>query len=161
MRTVFLILTLLLGGFTFAQNNIAQSDTSTILVGKISPILGNLSLTKSKAASNGKYQFRIDYAQQDGGSKKTDKTFSFFATEAELNNLFDQIKQVFKDKKNTAIPLGNNKEIGLNMITVSDIQFSIYENNRQQGSFSTSATGFHLLFGKPLRKQAWKAYLTQ
>ena len=55
--------------------------------------------------------------------------------------------------------MDESTKVALRLITNTDLEFTIYQDEIKQGAFSTSATGLHLLFGKTWDKQAWSTIL--
>ena len=71
------------------------------------------------------------------------------------------MKEVFKIYEEKTLLLDESTKVALRLITNTDLEFTIYQDEIKQGAFSTSATGLHLLFGKTWDKQVWSTYLEQ
>ena len=78
-----------------------------------------------------------------------------------LSAFFDAVKNTFKSEIENNVMLGNGIQIHFKMITSTDVEFLIVNDDIPIGSFSTSATGIHLLFGKPWNKSLWKTFLIE
>ena len=148
----FLLLTLFVSIFSYSQE---------IVVGKINPIQGNAKLIESKNEQGQTSIFRLQYQNKTNGNREDQKTIAFSATQAEYDSLFDQIKEVFRIKEEKTLLLDKSVKVTLRLITNTDLEFTIYQDELKQGAFSTSATSLHLLFGKTWDKQAWSIYLKQ
>jgi hypothetical protein len=148
----FLLLTLFVSIFSYSQE---------VVVGKINPIQGNAILIESKNEQGQPSIFRLQYQNKTNGNGEDHKIISFSANQAEFDFLFDQIKEVFRIKEEKTLLLDKSVKVTLRLITNTDLNFIVYQDEVKQGAFSTSATGFHLLFGMPWDKQAWSTYLKQ
>lgn len=149
---IFLLLTLFVGVFSYAQE---------VMIGKINPVQGNAMLVQNSYEQGQASIFRLNYQNKVNGNQGRRKTIEFSATQEEYDFLFDQIKEVFKVKEKKTLLLDQSVKVSLSLITNTDLEFTIYKDEVQQGAFSTSATGIHLLFGKPWDKQAWNIFLNQ
>lgn len=147
-----LLLTLFASVFSSAQE---------VMVGKINLMQGNATLVQNKNEQRQTSTFRLKYQNKVNSNKGDCKTVEFSATQAEYDFFFDQIKEVFREKEEKTLLLDESVKVVLRLITNTDLEFTIYQDEDKQGAFSTSATGLHLLFGKPWDKQAWGVYLNQ
>ena len=147
-----LLLTLFVGIFCNAQE---------VVVGKINPVQGNATLMQNINEHGQASIFRLQYQNKEKGKQGDYKTIEFYATQAEYDFLFDQMKEVFKINQEKTLLLDESTKVALRLITNTDLEFTIYQDEIKQGAFSTSATGLHLLFGKTWDKQAWSTYLEQ
>lgn len=153
-KNVFLGYCMLFATISFAQN----STKTAKLIGEISTLNVKARITKSGLTAKGKHLFKLYYTPKGNDSSK-EIPLQFKATPQEYVLLFDQIKEVFKSRKAKKIDLGRNYQLGLSMLTPSDLQLTVFKKNKKVGSFTTSATGLHLLFGQNWDKAGWNAYL--
>ncbi len=147
--------------FAYGQNNLTPIEGKLNLIGKIPLLQDEISLSQNQNAAKGEKKYRFNYPNQDNFAQKSMKAIDFYASQEKFEALFNQIKNVFKSKVTTEINLDQNIQLHLQMISTSDIQFTLYKNNSKEGVFSVSATGLHLLFGKEWSKSAWRNYLAE
>lgn len=148
----FLLLTLFAGVFSYAQE---------VMVGEINPVQGNATLVQNKYVQGQTSVFRLKYQNKANNNQGDHKTIEFSATQIEYDFLFNQIKEVFRAKEEKTLLLDKSVKVSLRLITNTDLEFTIYKDEVKQGTFSTSATGVHLLFGKPWDKQDWSVFLNR
>lgn len=149
---IFLLLTLLAGVFSYAQE---------VVVGKINPLQGDATLVQNKKEQGQASIFSLKYQNKQNSNQADYKIIKFSATPVEYELLFNQIKEVFRTKQEKTLPLDKSTKVALRLITNTDLEFTLYKDGVKQGFFSTSATGLHLLFGKPWDKQVWSDFLNR
>lgn len=149
-QQLMVMITLLMTTVSFGQNK---------PLGQVDAVDFHVSLNQIEAPTAESQIFSLNYRDKTQIEQKANQFFRFSATRIEVDQIFDQIKAVFKNKQEVEIPVGQNKKIFVRMLTDSDIECSMFKNNVKQSTFSVSATRLHLLFGKVWHKQAWENYL--
>lgn len=140
----------------FAQ----QNDTTGLTIGEINLPSGTASLIETDANDELRF-YRLTFHNQMERSSTDIKTIEFSLSSSAFSAFFDAVKATFKSEIENNVMLGNGIQIHLKMITSTDVEFLIVNDEFPIGSFSTSATGIHLLFGKPWNKSLWKTFLIE
>ena len=123
-----------------------QNHTIGLTIGEINLPSGTASLIETDANDELKF-YRFIFHNQMERSSIDIKTIEFSLFGSAFNAFFDAVKATFKSDIENSVTLGNGIQIHLKMITSTDIEFLIFKDDIPIGSFSTSATGIHLLFG--------------
>ena len=158
-QNLFVICTMSLTVFAFGQNNLKQEEVNDNLIGKVVFLENEISLSQNKNTLQDKVTFYFSYSSQENSVPKNKKTIDFMTSQEAFESIFNQAKEVFKSKVPKEVSLDQNVKMRLEMITNTDIQFRFYKGSNNQGVFSVSPTGLHLLFGKEWNKSLWYNYL--
>lgn len=137
-----------------------QNDTTELTIGEINLPNGTASLTETDANDELRF-YRLTFHNQMERSSTDIKTIEFSLSSSAFSAFFDAVKATFKSEIENNVMLGNGIQIHLKMVTSTDVEFLIVNDEFPIGSFSTSATGIHLLFGKPWNKSLWKTFLIE
>ncbi len=158
-QNLFVICAMSLTVFAFGQNNLKQEEVNDNLIGKVIFLENEIALSQSENTLQDKVTFRFSYSSQENSAQKSKKSIDFMTSQKTFESLFNQVKEVFKSKVSKEISLDQNVKMHLEMITNTDIQFRFYKAGNNQGGFTVSPTGLHLLFGKEWNKSLWYNYL--
>ena len=137
-----------------------QNHTRGLTIGEINLPSGTASLIETYANDELRF-YRLTFHNQMERSSVDIKTIEFSLSGSAFNAFFDAVKATFKSDIENSVTLGNGIQIHFKMITSTDIEFLIVKDEIPMGSFSTSATGIHLLFGKHWNKSLWKTFLIE
>ena len=137
-----------------------QNDTTGLTIGEINLPSGTASLIETDA-NDELTSYRLIFHNQLERSSTDIKTIEFSLSGSAFSAFFYAVKATFKSDIENSVMLGNGIRVHLKMITSTDVEFLIVKDELPIGSFSTSATGIHLLFGKPWNKSLWKTFLIE
>jgi hypothetical protein len=135
-----------------AENNLEENLIG--MVSQYSPgqYIGAAYLAKLKVI-DGKQYYYLSWQNQKYTTIEDRISVTFFATEQELDGLFDAFKSVFKKGSKSELKVGDSS-FYLELFSKQALYIST-----KDGYFLVNPAGLHKLFGKTWNKKSWKAYL--
>ena len=94
---------------------------------------------------------------------ETYQKISFYATQEELDYLFEELVKGFKHSKDyLKIDIGDGNiqyKGGVGMLANKTLRFITMSKRNGNGTGWLNGEGLHIIFNKPFDKKKWKAYL--
>jgi len=120
----------------------------------------HISFLKSSCEEQIGCLYALSFQNQEYNQIQDIQEAYFTATTEELDYLFNEMKKVFKFKKDISIPIGKNT---MKVSYIKDIDKSIMVifSGEANGYFKVNSAALYYLFGKKKEwnKKSWKAFL--